>query len=90
MTQLDKKKKNVPNYNITYIAKMERLTVMFNHLSSNNDVTLHQTANSSLPRFKDSPDDVVIVSALRTPIGKAKRGSFKVLYSWVSIFICCI
>lgn len=25
-----------------------------------------------------SPDDVVIVSAFRTPIGKAKRGSFKV------------
>lgn len=59
---------------------MERLTIMFNHLSSNNDVTLHQTANSSLPRFKDSPDDVVIVSALRTPIGKAKRGSFKDTY----------
>lgn len=25
-----------------------------------------------------SPDDVVIVSAFRTPIGKAKRGAFKV------------
>ena len=25
-----------------------------------------------------SPNDIVIVSALRTPIGKAKRGSFKV------------
>ncbi|XP_052094870.1 3-ketoacyl-CoA thiolase A, peroxisomal-like [Mytilus californianus] len=59
---------------------MERISVMFNHLSSNNDVVFNQTASGTIPRFKDTPDDIVIVSALRTPIGKAKRGSFKDTY----------
>ncbi|XP_055899930.1 3-ketoacyl-CoA thiolase A, peroxisomal [Biomphalaria glabrata] len=37
------------------------------------DLQSYSTA-ASLP---NRPDDIVIVSALRTPIGKAKRGSFK-------------
>ena len=64
---------------------MERISVMFNHLSSNNDVVFNQTASGTIPRFKDTPEDIVIVSALRTPIGKAKRGSFK-----VNILFSCI
>ncbi|XP_071480541.1 3-ketoacyl-CoA thiolase A, peroxisomal-like [Diadema antillarum] len=31
----------------------------------------------AVPERRSKPDDVVVVSALRTPIGKAKRGSFK-------------
>ena len=37
------------------------------------------TSSNTTAHFPESDDDVVIVSALRTPICKAKRGLFKVL-----------
>ncbi|XP_066303191.1 3-ketoacyl-CoA thiolase B, peroxisomal-like [Branchiostoma lanceolatum] len=60
---------------------MERMQTIFGHLSVPNRV--QNSAFSSLAqkevkgRFTESEDDVVIVSALRTPIGKAGRGSLK-------------
>ncbi|KAK3108076.1 hypothetical protein FSP39_000699 [Pinctada imbricata] len=62
---------------------MERLKVTLGHLSVRGD---EDTPNKGrefvqcagrLKRFPDSPDDVVIISALRTPIGKSRRGGFK-------------
>ncbi|XP_041365475.1 3-ketoacyl-CoA thiolase A, peroxisomal-like [Gigantopelta aegis] len=55
---------------------MDRLQVVFKHLGSNSrNVFLNDVrANSS------NASDVVIVSALRTPVGKSKRGLFKDTY----------
>ncbi|KAI8515478.1 3-ketoacyl-CoA thiolase, peroxisomal [Branchiostoma belcheri] len=64
-----------------YGRGMERMQAIFGHLSGPNRV--QNSASSTLTqnqvkgRFAESEDDVVIVSALRTPIGKAGRGSFK-------------
>lgn len=59
---------------------MERLRVTFNHLSgtgTSNEVSRLVTKEASARNFSDSPDDVVIVSARRTPIAKGGRGAFK-------------
>ena len=52
---------------------MERLLTIGNHLSKPMEVGLKHTR-----AFSEHDDDVVIVSALRTPICKSKRGSLKV------------
>jgi len=53
-----------------------RLQTVFGHLTSTSDLHTNNTA-AALPNWTDKPDDVVIVSARRTPIAKGKRGSFK-------------
>lgn len=50
-----------------------RLQAVFNHIRADNSSSLKPEACS----FQDRSDDIVIISALRTPIGKAKRGYFK-------------
>ena len=60
---------------------MERLRVTFSHLSgvdTPGDAPNLVTTAAAAKRFPDSADDVVIVSARRTPIAKGNRGSFKV------------
>jgi len=60
-----------------------RLQTVFSHLISHpqaqeSDLIKPQnTSASSLPQWPNKPDDIVIIAARRTPIGKAKRGSFK-------------
>lgn len=59
---------------------MERISVLAKHLSVSEKVgvVLEPAAGSrELPRFAFNPDDVVVVSALRTPIGKSRKGVFK-------------
>jgi len=52
-----------------------RAATILSHLQpACNDIEFNATAG---PARKPSPDDVVVVAAVRTPIGKAKRGSFK-------------
>ncbi|KAK3541461.1 hypothetical protein QTP86_025940 [Hemibagrus guttatus] len=53
-------------------AVMNRLKVVSRHLSSSG--AEFQSCSARLPA---DPQDVVIVHGLRTPIGRAKRGSFK-------------
>lgn len=55
---------------------MERTRTIFNHLSGGTSQVQPQTVSSASP-LRDSDDDVVIVSALRTPICKSRRGQFK-------------
>lgn len=60
---------------------MERIKVLTNHLSISDkkQVVPESTSSTREPsRFPNSPDDIVVVSALRTPIGKSRRGVFKV------------
>jgi len=52
---------------------MQRASRIIGHISA---LGTSESSVSSLPCSK-SPDDVVIVSALRTAIGRAKKGSFK-------------
>jgi len=72
---------------------MERSKLILGHLSHGQpgvggtgglqaaSITLSPVAATrSLPNLGVRDDDVVIVSALRTPICKAKRGGFKVEY----------
>lgn len=58
-------------------AIMERLSTIFRHL---NDADLAPVTRqvAALPNYQDKPDDVVVVSALRTPIARARRGQLKV------------
>lgn len=56
---------------------MDRMTVVFQHLNASGH-TLTSRQVSGLPNYSQKQDDIVIVSALRTPIARAKRGSFKV------------
>ncbi|XP_026871987.2 3-ketoacyl-CoA thiolase A, peroxisomal-like [Electrophorus electricus] len=51
---------------------MHRLKLLSRHLSSSDPSV--QTCSA---RTADGPDDIVVVHGLRTPIGRAKRGSFK-------------
>ncbi|KAH9500894.1 3-ketoacyl-CoA thiolase A, peroxisomal [Bulinus truncatus] len=54
----------------------QRLQTVLGHVEAsckNPDLQLNTTAAT----VQNRPDDIVIVAALRTPIGKAKRGSFK-------------
>lgn len=56
---------------------MERVKRIENHLKGSK---LNLKTNfCSAPNFASSDEDVVIVAAKRTPICKAKRGSFKVI-----------
>ena len=65
--------------------RMERLTTIFHHLSpSEHAVGVREVA--ALPNYQRKGDDIVVVSALRTPITRAKRGSFKV--SCVCVCVC--
>lgn len=59
---------------------MERIKVLTNHLSISDKRELINESTASTrepPRFSNNPDDIVVVSALRTPIGKSRRGVFK-------------
>ena len=73
---------------------MQRMQTLLDHLGpaasrsfSDSGICLQKTAGAGATfgaagvaprRMVERADDIVIVSALRTPIGKAKRGSFKV------------
>ncbi len=66
---------------------MQRMQTLLGHLgpAAAASVSLHTTAAAGTSVVAPSPrqmvesgDDIVVVSARRTPIGKAKRGSFKV------------
>ncbi|CAL1528211.1 unnamed protein product [Lymnaea stagnalis] len=50
-----------------------RLQAVFNHIKADTSLSLKPEACS----LENRSDDIVIISALRTPIGKAKRGYFK-------------
>lgn len=65
---------------------MERTKVVFGHLQSTlriEDVSKSGTRRVTFDTVRhgavDRPEDIVVVCAVRTPIGKAKRGSFKVI-----------
>ncbi|KAL3832273.1 hypothetical protein ACJMK2_023932 [Sinanodonta woodiana] len=55
---------------------MERMKVMFGHITPAS-LQPEEVKGRSPSKFADSPDDICVVSALRTPIAKAKRGAFK-------------
>ncbi|KAK6165868.1 hypothetical protein SNE40_022693 [Patella caerulea] len=57
---------------------MDRLKVLSGHVISRNFREWQIGHNPTAAN--NSPEDIIIVSALRTPIGKAKRGSFKDTY----------
>ncbi|XP_070565187.1 3-ketoacyl-CoA thiolase B, peroxisomal-like [Ptychodera flava] len=62
---------------------MERLKTIAGHLASSpgSSVSIQSNPTNALCALNQTgPDDVVVVSAKRTPIGKAKRGSFKDTY----------
>lgn len=50
---------------------------LVNYENVREDAQFTQQPTSSHAPFPKSDDDVVIVAAVRTPIGKAKRGAFK-------------
>ena len=50
--------------------------MIFNHLLGNKSVNANQTSGRAP---KENDDDVVVVSALRTPICKSRRGNLKVI-----------
>ncbi|KAK7493205.1 hypothetical protein BaRGS_00015542 [Batillaria attramentaria] len=58
---------------------MERLTTVFHHLNGSGQ-SLSTREVAALPAYRRKADDIVVVSALRTPITRAKRGSFKDSY----------
>lgn len=55
---------------------MHRVHVLSGHMSSNRRVAMRQCSASA----SGDPNDIVVVHGLRTAIGRAKRGSFKVRY----------
>ena len=57
---------------------MDRAKIFFGHLAHPEAVYTAQQCASSTGKHQDSDDDIVIVSALRTPICKSKRGGLKV------------
>jgi acetyl-CoA acyltransferase 1 len=57
-----------------HVIMAERLCSVFRHLGDNGAASFQITSVSATV---DKPDDIVVVSAFRTPIGKANRGSFK-------------
>ena len=59
---------------------MDRAKIFFGHLGHPEAVYSVQQCASSAGKHQDSDDDVVIVSALRTPICKSRRGGLKVCY----------
>lgn len=58
---------------------MERLRVITKHLSVSEErgVVADPVGARDPPRFPSNPDDIVVVAALRTPIGKSRKGVFK-------------
>ncbi|KJE91455.1 peroxisomal 3-ketoacyl-CoA thiolase B [Capsaspora owczarzaki ATCC 30864] len=56
---------------------MERLSNLAGHLLANGPAPAAASAAPSAAAFPKRDDDVVIVSAVRTPITKAKRGGFR-------------
>jgi len=54
----------------------QRLNVLAGHLRQDNAEAALQASVTSAAGTKN-PDDIVIVKAIRTPVGKAKRGAFK-------------
>ncbi|XP_025095267.1 3-ketoacyl-CoA thiolase B, peroxisomal-like [Pomacea canaliculata] len=58
---------------------MERLSTIFRHLNAA-DLAPVTRQVAALPSYQDKPDDVVVVSALRTPIARARRGQLKDTY----------
>jgi len=61
-----------------------RLEVIGNHFISEEELSCHVLASSS-----KQDDDVVIVSAVRTAIGKAKRGVFKDTH-WTDLLVTAL
>ncbi len=60
---------------------MDRAKVIFGHLKKRNnfeDTELMTQSTASGSKHRDSEDDIVIVSAVRTPICKSRRGGLKV------------
>ncbi|BFZ01635.1 hypothetical protein BsWGS_04674 [Bradybaena similaris] len=55
----------------------ERLLTIFNNIGISLSSELHKQTTSSTSGGQNSAEDIVVVSALRTPLGKAKRGAFK-------------
>lgn len=53
---------------------LQRAAIMSAHLAAQTEQPLEAVPTAGSHK---SPDDVVIISAVRTPIGKAKRGAFK-------------
>lgn len=62
--------------------QMHRVKVVFGHLLPSNTFNVSSNECSAAPGAAN-PDDVVVVHGLRTAIGKAKRGSFKVKFGQV-------
>ncbi len=60
---------------------MDRLNVVFGHVSTS--VSFQEVSASA----DDPSGDIVVVQALRTPIGKAKRGSYKVSLAFTFQFL---
>jgi hypothetical protein len=61
---------------------MERAATLLRQLAAggtqfNRQTTLNVTAATSLDKYQPGDNDVVICAALRTPIGRAKKGGFK-------------
>ncbi|WAQ95073.1 THIKA-like protein [Mya arenaria] len=57
---------------------MERLNVIASHLSMSEKRGMATSeVAGSVKLFSFNPDDIVVVAALRTPIGKSRRGVFK-------------
>jgi len=56
-----------------------RLSVILGHVTDDpiSPINFCPTSNSGNPNLRASPDDIVVVSCVRTPIGKAQRGYFK-------------
>jgi len=63
-----------------------RLDVIGNHIANSND---YSAMNSFVAGTTKSDDDVVIVAAIRTAIGKAKRGSFKDTH-WTDLLVAVL
>ena len=68
------------------LYKMKRVNVIAGHLASNSasDIVSEKTASTRFPR---EGDDVVVVSALRTPMCKSNRGGLKVILCFQIFFL---
>ncbi len=67
---------------------MDRAKLIFGHLAGAEQQIEMRTTVS---KHAENEDDVVVVSALRTPICRARRGLFKVCFYVVfQLSLCCI
>ena len=62
----------------TQIVTMQRIATIARHLGSNSQSLRPEAQPTAATRSTENDDDVVIVSALRTPVCKAARGQLKV------------